>query len=160
MDKGLGDITYVNEISFGVGLEENQETIVDRPVDKIVDQKIESHPRAHAEGGGQPKGDAAGGIENHFLGFDFEPAVQGHRFERRFLGTRNVLFADPIPAVSSWEDQHLPGTFCLENETNAVDDPCVPHGSRRKAPVKQARGKTASTSHPLANQGSSRGRRG
>jgi hypothetical protein len=107
VDERLGDVADVNVVPLEMSLEQNYKTVRHGAIGEVVDQKIESHPGADAEGGGQPQGDGVAGIEQGFLNVRLEHAVERDGVEWRLLGAEDSLLSDTIATVGGGEDQYL-----------------------------------------------------
>jgi hypothetical protein len=53
MDEGSRRIPGVDVVALVMSFEQDDETVIDGPIDEIIDQEVDAHGRRHAEIGGK-----------------------------------------------------------------------------------------------------------
>ena len=107
VDKHARHIAHVDIVALEMPLEDHHRPVGHRPMDEIIDQQVNPHPRRYAEDGRQAEADAVLALQDAFLRLHFRHAVERDWPERRFFRAVFALLADAVAAVGHRHDDAL-----------------------------------------------------
>jgi hypothetical protein len=130
------NVANMDEIALEMRLEQHDHAVVHGPIDEVVDQEIDPHPRRHAEHRRQAQAHGIAARQDDILGLDLVAAVERYRAQRRIFGAELVFLADPIAAVG---DRHDDALVRRQHLAQSRDGVAVGRGGGDRIPVAERR---------------------